>query len=96
MTFVFRYRLARDTNSVSSLPAKVLSFLQDTTTVSYTVDSKQKAAKAALKLEDDSKPQQWEELGHKFEKGELEDLKRSITEMALSRIEGLDEMYVGG
>lgn len=64
------------------------------------MDPEQKAAKADSKvtgkLDDDLKPQQWEEVGHKFQKGELEDLKRSITEMALSRIEGLDELFVGG
>ncbi|KPM35150.1 hypothetical protein AK830_g11420 [Neonectria ditissima] len=40
--------------------------------------------------------QQWEEFGHRFQDGELESLKQSIVEMALSRIEGQDELYVGG
>ncbi|KAK7421492.1 tyrosine protein phosphatase yvh1 [Neonectria punicea] len=40
--------------------------------------------------------QQWEDFGHQFQDGELELLKRSIVEMALSRIEGQDELYVGG
>lgn len=44
----------------------------------------------------DGKPQIWEDLGHKFEAGELESLKRSIAEMALSRIDGMEELYVGG
>lgn len=39
---------------------------------------------------------QWEEFGHKFEESELEALKRSIVEMALSPIEGHDNLYVGG
>lgn len=38
----------------------------------------------------------WEEFGHEFGAGELEQLKRSIAEMALSRIEGPEELYVGG
>lgn len=38
----------------------------------------------------------WEDFGHQFEAGELEILKRSIAEMALSRIDGQDELYVGG
>lgn len=46
--------------------------------------------------EDDSRPQIWEEFGHKFEAGELEALKRNISEMALSRVEGDDELYLGG
>lgn len=46
--------------------------------------------------EDDSKPQQWEEFGHNFEPGELELLKQSIAQMALSRIDGQDELFVGG
>ena len=45
---------------------------------------------------EDERPQIWEEFGHRFEPEELETLKRSITEMALSRIEGQDELYVGG
>ena len=40
--------------------------------------------------------QVWEDFGHQFEAGELEILKRSIAEMALSRIHGEDELYVGG
>lgn len=39
---------------------------------------------------------QWEEFGHQFEPGQLERLKQSIVEMALSRIDGQDELYVGG
>ena len=39
---------------------------------------------------------QWQEVGHQFEAGELETLKRSIVEMALSRIDGPDELYLGG
>lgn len=46
--------------------------------------------------EDDSKPQLWEEFGHRFEPGELELLKQSIVQMALSRIDGQDELFVGG
>jgi len=46
--------------------------------------------------EDDSKPQLWEEFGHRFEQGELELLKQSIVQMALSRIDGQDELFVGG
>ncbi|KAF5528787.1 Tyrosine phosphatase YVH1, partial [Fusarium napiforme] len=46
--------------------------------------------------EDDSKPQQWEEFGHTFEPGELDLLKQSIAQMALSRIDGQDELFVGG
>lgn len=38
----------------------------------------------------------WEDFGHQFEAGELERLKRSIVEMALSRIDGQDDLYVGG
>ncbi|KAI9155524.1 tyrosine- phosphatase yvh1 [Paramyrothecium foliicola] len=44
----------------------------------------------------DSRPQVWEEYGHRFEPGELELLKSSIVEMALNRIEGQDELFVGG
>jgi dual specificity phosphatase 12 len=40
--------------------------------------------------------QTWEEFGHKFEAGELESLKQSIADMALSRIDGEDNLYVGG
>jgi dual specificity phosphatase 12 len=48
-------------------------------------------------VEDQSGPPfyQWEQVGHQFEAGELDDLKRSIVEMAVSRIEGPDELYVG-
>jgi hypothetical protein len=46
--------------------------------------------------DDNSKPQQWEEFGHKFQPGELELLKQSIVQMALSRIDGQDELFVGG
>ncbi|RSL98927.1 hypothetical protein CEP52_010014 [Fusarium oligoseptatum] len=45
---------------------------------------------------EDSRLQQWEDLGHQFEAGELELLKRSIAQMALSRIDGQDELFVGG
>lgn len=45
---------------------------------------------------DTSKLQIWQDFGHKFEPDELEDLKRSIAEMALSRIDGQEELYVGG
>ena len=45
---------------------------------------------------EDERPQIWDEVGHGFEPGELEALRRSITDMALSRIEGRDELYVGG
>ncbi|CAM1500431.1 Fc.00g095930.m01.CDS01 [Cosmosporella sp. VM-42] len=45
---------------------------------------------------DDTRLQQWEDFGHEFEEGELELLKRSIAEMALSRIEGEEGLYVGG
>lgn len=45
---------------------------------------------------EDERPQIWDEVGHRFEPGELEALRRSITDMALSRIEGRDELYVGG
>lgn len=38
----------------------------------------------------------WEDFGHQFAAGELDDLKRSITEMALSRVDGEDNLYVGG
>lgn len=44
----------------------------------------------------DSKPRIWEDFGHQFAAGELEDLKKSIADMALSRINGHDELYVGG
>lgn len=46
--------------------------------------------------EDDLKLQQWEEFDHTFEPGELELLKQSIAQMALSRIDGQDELFVGG
>ena len=46
--------------------------------------------------EDDSKPQLWEEFGHQFDPQELELLKQSIVQMALSRIDGQDELFVGG
>lgn len=46
--------------------------------------------------EDDSKPQLWEEFGHRFDPQELELLKQSIVQMALSRIDGQDELFVGG
>lgn len=42
------------------------------------------------------KLQIWANFGHQFEAGELEILKRSIVEMALSRIDGQEELYVGG
>lgn len=45
---------------------------------------------------DNSKPRIWEDIGHHFAASELEELKRSITEMALSRINGNEELYVGG
>ncbi|KAM0425603.1 hypothetical protein ACHAPT_009134 [Fusarium lateritium] len=45
---------------------------------------------------EDTRLQQWEDLGHQFEAGELELLKRSIAQMALSRIDGQDELFVGG
>jgi dual specificity phosphatase 12 len=45
---------------------------------------------------DTSKLQIWQDFGHKFESDELEDLKRSIAGMALSRIDGQEELYVGG
>lgn len=38
----------------------------------------------------------WEDFGHQFEVGELENLKRSIVEMAFSRVGGEDNLYVGG
>ncbi|KAF5659812.1 tyrosine phosphatase yvh1 [Fusarium heterosporum] len=52
--------------------------------------------KAQGNKEDESKPQQREEIGHQFEPGELELLKQSIVKMALSRIDGQDELFVGG
>jgi dual specificity phosphatase 12 len=39
---------------------------------------------------------QWESYGHEFKPGELEELKMSIVEMALSRVDGPDDIYVGG
>ena len=45
---------------------------------------------------DDSRPQTGPHLGHQFEPGELERLEQSIVEMALSRVDGPDELYVGG
>lgn len=44
----------------------------------------------------DSKPEIWEEVGTKIPETELERLKNSIVEMALSRVEIPDELYVGG
>ncbi|KAF4122038.1 dual specificity phosphatase 12 [Geosmithia morbida] len=44
----------------------------------------------------DSRLENWETFGHEFGLGELENLKRSIVEMALSRIDGPDDLYVGG
>lgn len=44
----------------------------------------------------DSKLQTWQEFGHDFEPLELETLKRSIVEMALSRVDGPENIYVGG
>lgn len=44
----------------------------------------------------DSPLQAWEEFGHRFEPAELARLKNSIVEMALNRIEGQDELFVGG
>lgn len=44
----------------------------------------------------EEKLQVWEKLGHKFEAGELDKLKESIADMALSRIDGQEELYVGG
>ncbi|KAF7561550.1 hypothetical protein G7046_g2591 [Stylonectria norvegica] len=66
------------------------------------LDNSKKAAEAASsqaeapETVDDSKPTQWEEVGHKFANGELEALKQSIAEMALSKIDGQDDLYVGG
>jgi hypothetical protein len=37
-----------------------------------------------------------EHFGHRFAPAELDSLKCSITEMALNRIEGQDELFVGG
>lgn len=48
---------------------------------------------------DPEKPERlrvWENFGHRFEVGELESLKRSIVEMAFSRVDGEDNLYVGG
>lgn len=54
------------------------------------------ASQQAAEPEPDTRPQQWEEFGHQFQAGELELLKQSIVEMAFSRIEGQDELFVGG
>ncbi|KAM5352857.1 hypothetical protein ACJ41O_005579 [Fusarium nematophilum] len=51
---------------------------------------------AQKQAQDDSRLEQWEEFGHQFQDGELELLKRSIAQMALSRIDGQDELFVGG
>ncbi|KAJ3509001.1 hypothetical protein NM208_g15732 [Fusarium decemcellulare] len=45
---------------------------------------------------DDTRLQQWEDFGHQFQAGELELLRQSIAQMALSRIDGQDELFVGG
>ncbi|KAG5981895.1 hypothetical protein E4U54_006460, partial [Claviceps lovelessii] len=39
---------------------------------------------------------QWESFGHQLHKQELEALKNSIAEMALSRVDGQENLYVGG
>ncbi|KAF4462858.1 Tyrosine- phosphatase YVH1 [Fusarium albosuccineum] len=46
--------------------------------------------------QDDTRLQQWEDFGHQFQAGELELLRQSIAQMALSRIDGQDELFVGG
>lgn len=54
------------------------------------------ASQQAAEPEPSTRLQQWEEFGHQFQAGELELLKQSIVEMAFSRIEGQDELFVGG
>ena len=43
-----------------------------------------------------TKPEIWQNVGHEFDAQELQNLKRSIVAMALSRVDGHDELYVGG
>lgn len=59
-------------------------------------DQSTKGFEAQDNQEDDSRLQQWQDIGHQFEPGELELLKQSIVQMALSRIDGQDELFVGG
>ncbi|KAF7544161.1 hypothetical protein G7Z17_g10177 [Cylindrodendrum hubeiense] len=54
------------------------------------------SARQSAASEPDTRLQQWEEFGHQFQAGELELLKQSIVEMAFSRVEGQDELFVGG
>lgn len=64
--------------------------------INTTASAPSQHIQATSEEEDNSRMQQWEEFGHEFEAGELEALKRSVADMALSRIEGQDDLYVGG
>jgi hypothetical protein len=50
-----------------------------------------------LESQTDREPlRQWDNFGHQFDHQELNRLKNNIAEMALSRIDGQDNLYVGG
>ncbi|TWU78454.1 tyrosine protein phosphatase yvh1 [Metarhizium rileyi] len=49
-----------------------------------------------LAVDDREALRQWDNFGHELDGQELHQLKNSIAEMALSRIEGQDNLFVGG
>ncbi|KFA74351.1 hypothetical protein S40288_06666 [Stachybotrys chartarum IBT 40288] len=60
-------------------------------------DIPSEAAVAAVAVDQvEERLSQWDDYGHEYKPGELEELKMSIVEMALSRVQGQDELYIGG
>lgn len=74
----------------------IRTILESQITVAILAPNAVSAQSAYGDADDNPRPQIWEEFGHKFKAGELEELKKSVADMALSRVEGDDELYLGG